>query len=231
MTPFEAERGLPEVEDRLQRFQDLTPRRVRRLLLVGSPYDSFLLEEEGRLQDLLHSGFLDSGLRDAPRLNRISSGAEALALLSRLRRRFDLVVATPHLRDLDVLEFARRLKDAGVRVPVVVLAFDARELAELRARGDLSAIERLYVWQGDFRLLLAIVNSLEDRWNVRADTERVGVSSILLIEDSVRYYSSFLPLFYEELLAQSARVIREGTNLTNRLMRMRARPKVLHCTS
>ncbi|MCI0587049.1 MAG: histidine kinase [Planctomycetes bacterium] len=231
MTPFEAERGLPEVEDRLQRFQDLTPRRVRRLLLVGSPYDSFLLEEEGRLQDLLHSGFLDSGLRDAPRLNRISSGSEALALLSRLRRRFDLVVATPHLRDLEVLEFARRLKEAGVRVPVVVLAFDARELAELRARGDLSAIERLYVWQGDYRLLLAIVNSLEDRWNVRADTERVGVSSILLIEDSVRYYSSFLPRLYAELVRQSRRVITEGTNPGNQLMRLRARPKVLHCRS
>ncbi|HET6202530.1 MAG TPA: PEP/pyruvate-binding domain-containing protein [Planctomycetota bacterium] len=231
MSPLEPERAVPEVEDRLQRFEDLMPRRVRRLLLVGSPYDSFLLEEEGRLQDLLHSGFPDPGLRDAPRLTRISSGDEALTLLSHQRRRFDLVVATPHLRDLHVLEFARRVKGAGLTVPVVVLAFDARELADLRARGDLSAVERLYVWQGDFRILLAIVNSLEDRWNVRADTARVGVSSILLIEDSVRYYSSFLPRLYAELLRQSERVIAEGTSPWNKLMRLRARPKVLHCAS
>jgi CheY-like chemotaxis protein len=221
----------PGYEDRLQRFQKLMPRRVRRLLLVASRYDAFLLAEDGQLDDLALHELFDPSLRDRSWLTRIADGHDALAALQRRPRYFDLVVATMHIRNMDVLEFARRVKAIRPRLPVVVLAFDARELAVIRAREDLGAIERLYVWQGDFRILLAIVKSLEDRWNVAADTERVGVSSIILIEDSVRYYSSFLPVIYSELLKQSQRVIAAGMNLTNKVMRMRARPKILHCTS
>jgi len=220
----------PEYEDRLQRFQNLMARRVERLLLVGSRYDSFLLAEDGPIDELL-SESAGPGVRERPWLTRLADGGAALAALANRRHRFDLVIVTLHIRDLDVLEFVRRAKQARPRVPIVVLAFDSLELAAIRARGDLRDVERLFVWQGDFRILLGIVKSIEDRWNVARDTRRVGVSSIILIEDSVRYYSAFLPLLYEELLQQSRRVIAEGMNLTNKVMRLRARPKVLHCLS
>jgi hypothetical protein len=223
--------GKPAFEDRLSRFHNLMSRRVRRILLVGSAYDSFLLEEEGKLQDLFLADFLDASLGSRPRITRMGSGREALAALSSGKVRYDLVLATLHLRDHHVVDFARKVREAGIEIPVSILAFDARELAEVRSRGDLSSVDRLYAWQGDHRLLLAIVKSLEDRWNVAADTSRVGVSSILLIEDSVRYTSSFLPRLYVELLKQTERVIAEGMNPSNKLMRMRARPKILHCTS
>ena len=116
-------------------------------------------------------------------------------------------------------------------MPVVLLAWDTRELADFQARKDTSAIERTFLWQGDARMLVSIVKSVEDWRNAEHDAGAVGVQVIILVEDNVRYYSSFLPVMYTELLHHSQRVIAEGLNLSQKILRMRARPKILLCTT
>ncbi len=143
----------------------------------------------------------------------------------------NLIITTPHLADMDAAELARRVKAEGLDAPVVLLAWDTRELADFHARHDTSDIERTFLWQGDARILVGIVKSVEDRRNALHDTREVGVQVILLVEDNVRYYSSFLPVMYTELLHHSQRVIKEGLNISQQILRMRARPKILLCTT
>ncbi len=211
-------------------FQDLMRHRVMDILLVSTPYDSFILEEAGELQERLLGEFRNLDLHYAPGLTGVSTGGEAIEL-ARQQRRFNLIVTTPRVGDMNAAELARRVADAGLDVPVVLLAWDTRELTEFAAHADTSGLERIFLWQGDARILVAIVKSVEDRRNVEHDTRTVGVQVIILVEDNVRYYSSFLPLMYTELLHHSQRVIAEGLNLSQKILRMRARPKVLLCAT
>ncbi|MFG0319045.1 MAG: PEP/pyruvate-binding domain-containing protein, partial [Planctomycetota bacterium JB042] len=217
-------------DDPLQQFRELMPWRVRRMLLVGSRYDFFLLWEDGQLGQHVLSEWLYVHLSSTSWITPVASGDEAVERIE--EQSFDLAVVTAHVRDADPVELLGRLRTAAPGTPVVPLAFDDRELARFQAAADASRpSERPFLWQGDFRLLLCIVQSIEDRLNVGPDTESVGVSVLLLVEDSVHYASSFLPMLYEELNAQSQRVIAEGTNLHHKVMRLRARPKILHCTT
>jgi CheY-like chemotaxis protein len=211
-------------------FQDLMRHRVMDVLLVSTPYDSFILEEAGELQERLLGEFRNLDLHYAPGLTSVSTGGEALEHC-RKHRRFNLIVTTPHVGDMNAAELARRVREDGLDVPVVLLAWDTRELTEFMGRADTSGLERIFLWQGDARILVAIVKSVEDRRNVEHDSRAVGVQVIILVEDSVRYYSSFLPVMYTELLHHSQRVIAEGLNLSQKILRMRARPKVLLCTT
>jgi CheY-like chemotaxis protein len=204
--------------------------RIMDILLVSTPYDTFILEEAGELAERMLGEFRNLDLHYAPALTGVTSGAEALRL-AREQRRINLIITTPHLPDMDAAELARQVTEEGLDIPVVLLAWDTRELREFEARTDTSAIERTFLWQGDARILVAIVKSVEDRRNVDHDTRAVGVQLILLIEDNVRYYSSFLPVIYTELLQHSRRVVKEGLNLSQQILRMRARPKILLCTT
>jgi CheY-like chemotaxis protein len=213
---------------RFQDFHDLMRHRVMEILLVASPYDSFILEEAGQLSERVLGEFRNLDLHYGPGLTGVSTGAEALEL-ARGQRRFDLIITAPRLADMTGPELALRVREAGLDVPVILLAFDAQELKDIVARGELSGVERAFLWQGDARILLAMVKCVEDRRNVDHDTRAVGVQVIILIEDNVRYYSSFLPTIYAELLHHSQRLIAEGVNLAQKIMRMRARPKILLC--
>ncbi len=204
--------------------------RIRDVLLVSSLYDSYLFEEDGRLYELIRNEYQGLNLSHSPELTRVSSGAEAISL-AKEEKRFDLIITTLHIEDMHSLQFAKAAKNAGLTVPIILLAFDNRELAELLAHHDTSVFDRIFIWQGDFRLVIAIIKHLEDRMNVDHDTKLVGVQSIILIEDNIRFYSSFLPLIYTEILKQSQRLISEGINLSHRFLRMRARPKILLCTN
>jgi len=225
----EGVRPSPRFDDPLQQFRELMPWRVRRLLLVGSRYDFFLLWEDGQLGQHVLSEWLHVHLSSTSWITLVSSGSEALERLA--EKEYDLAVVTPHLRDTDPIELAHKLRSASPDMPIVPLAFDDRELARVEASEGVDQFERPFLWQGDFRLLLGIVQAIEDRRNVVPDTDSVGVSVILLIEDSVHYASSFLPMLYEELNTQSQRVVSEGTNLHHKVMRLRARPKILHATT
>jgi CheY-like chemotaxis protein len=204
--------------------------RIMDILLVSTPYDTFILEEAGELSERILGEFRNLDLHYAPGLTGVSSGAEAIDL-ARRHRRFNLIITTPRVGDMSAAELAREVKRNGLDVPVVLLAWDSRELKELTARGELADIEQVFLWQGDARILVAIVKYVEDRRNAAHDAGVLGVQVILLVEDNVRYYSSFLPVIYTELLHHSQRVISEGLNLSQKILRMRARPKIILCTS
>ena len=204
--------------------------RIMDILLVASPYDSFLLEEAGELSERVLGEFRNLDLHYGPGLTAVSTGEEALAL-ARAGQRFELIITALQLGDMNGAELAQRVRAAGLAVPVVLLAFDNRELSDFAARHDLAGVERVFLWQGDARILVGIVKSIEDTRNAAHDTQALGVQVILLIEDNVRYYSSFLPAIYAELLHHSQGLISEGANLSEKILRMRARPKILLCQS
>ena len=223
----EAEEAKPP-RRREGRFQYLMSEHVQDILLVTSLYDSFILAEDGNLGELVLTEFLDLNLRHTPELTHVSTGAEALALASGSRR-YDLIISSLNLGDMNVLQLAEHVRAAGIDVPVVLLAYDARELGDFTAANDVSGLERIFLWQGDVKILLAIVKYVEDRRNLAHDTGEAGVPAIVLVEDSVRYYSSFLPVIYSELMYHAHNLMPEGLNRAHKLMRIRARPKILLC--
>lgn len=214
----------------LQDFHQLMRHRIMDILLVASPYDSFVLEEAGQIGERVVGEFRNLDLHYGPGLTTVSTGGEALDLV-REPSRFNLIISGLALGDMNGAELARRVKALGLEIPVVLLAFDAREVKLFAQHHDLSAVEKVFVWQGDARILLAIVKYVEDRRNAVHDTQAMGVQVILVIEDNVRYYSSFLPVIYAELLHHSRRLVSEAVNVSDKIMRMRARPKILLCST
>ncbi len=215
---------------RFQGFQNLMRFRIRDVLLVSSLYDLYVFEEDGRLYELIRDQYQHLNLSHAPELTRVSNGEEAIALAQQ-ERRFDLIITTLHIEDMSLTRFAKRVKESGIDIPVVLLAFDNRELSDLITHGGVEDFDQIFIWHGDFRLLLAIIKHLEDKLNLEHDTNLVGVQSILVIEDDVRFYSSTLPVMYVEVMKQAQRLISEGINLSHRQLRARARPKLILCTS
>lgn len=215
---------------RVKTFQKLMRFKVRDILLVSSMYDNYLFEEDGRLYELIRQEAQVLNLSHAPEITHVTSAAEAMELASGPNP-FDLIITTLHIEDMHVIKFAQMVRAAGIKTPIVLLAYDNRERKELVTMYDTSVFDRIFIWQGDYRLIIAIIKDVEDRRNVENDTLTVGVQSILLVEDDVRFYSSYLPILYTEVLHHSQQLISEGVNLTHRLLRMRARPKILLCTS
>ncbi len=222
----QASNSVIDAERQFEGFESLIPFRVQDVLLVSSLYDSFILREDGRLSELLIGESLELDLQQAPGITHVSNGAEALEL-ARSQPRFNLIVANLHVGDMDAGQLAREVRSSGLDVPVVVLAYDYTEVKNFVSRYPAHGIERIFLWQGNARILAAIVKYVEDRRNVLRDTASVGVPVILVVEDNIRYYSSFLPVIYTELIAQSRRLIHEGVNVAQKLLRLRARPKIL----
>lgn len=212
---------------RLQTFQNLMQHQIRDVLLVSSLYDLYLFEEDGRLYDLIRNEYQGLNLSHAPEIMRVSSAWEALQLAR--EKNFDLIITTLHVEDMSSISLAKKVKEAGLKVPVVLLNYDNQEYLELSTYHDTSVFDGMFIWQGDFRIIIAMIKHLEDKLNVDRDTRVAGVQSIILIEDNVLYYSKFLPIIYSEILKQSQRLISEGINLSHKYLRMRARPKILLC--
>jgi CheY-like chemotaxis protein len=207
------------------RFQELMRHRVHEILLVSSVYDSFILEEDGQLEEGLIHEYMGLNLGHLPRMTRASGGRKALDLVDEMH--FDLIITTMNLGDMDARIFARRVRESGIEAPVVLLSYDSTEIEKLSAQHGLADFEKVFLWQGDFRILLAIVKYIEDRLNVEEDTKALGVQSVIVLEDNVRYYSSFMPLIYAEVVRQTQNVLSDGFNYAHRIMRLRARPKIL----
>jgi CheY-like chemotaxis protein len=215
---------------RIKHFQKLMRYKVRDILLVASLYDQYLFEEDGRLYELIRQEFQVLNLSHPPEITHVTSAAEAMELLTS-GEHYDLIITTLHIEDMHVVRFAERLRQSGIDLPVILLAYDNRERKELMQHYDTSVFDRIFIWQGDYRLLVAIIKSVEDKLNVEDDVKNIGVQCIILVEDSVTFYSSYLPLLYTEILNQSRRLLSEGVNLTHRFLRMRARPKILLCST
>ena len=215
-----------DAEERFEGFENLMPFRVQNILLVSSLYDSFILREDGRLNELLIDESLELNLRQIPGITHVSSAAEAVEL-AKSNPQFNLIVTNLAVGDTDAADLARRVRAAGLDIPVVVLGYDYREIKNFVARNPVTGIDRVFLWQGTARILIAIVKYVEDKRNVLHDTRAMGVPVLLVVEDNIRYYSSFLPVIYTELIKQSRRVIQEGINVAHKLVRMQARPKIL----
>ena len=210
---------------RFQHFQGLMRHRIRDILLVSSLYDFFIFEEDGRVYELIRDRYQGLNLTHTPEITQVSSGGEAEQMLQ--DNRFDLVIITLHIEDMSPASLAKRIKQIHTQMPVVMLAFDNKELTDMLLHHETAYFDDIFIWQGDYHLILAIIKTLEDRLNVMEDTDKIGVQSILVIEDNILYYSSLLPMIYIEVMKHSQRLIEEGVNLSHRRLRMRARPKIL----
>jgi hypothetical protein len=215
-------------EHRITPLHALMPNRVTRILLVSSMYDSFTFSEEGGLGELLFAEYLELNLRFAPQIEHVSSADEAL---NQLRNgHFDLVIAMRRVGEQDIRQFSMNVHELTPELPVILLAFNTREL-ELIDVKSLLHVDRIFVWQGDHRLFVAIIKYIEDRLNVDHDISIAGVYTIILVEDSPRFYSRYLPMLYSELVRQTQNLMADTANTMQRLIRMRARPKILLATT
>lgn len=215
---------------RIKKFQKLMRYKIREILLVSSIYDNYLFEEDGRLYELIREEYKSLNLSFAPELIHCTTGEEALELLNN-ENTFDLIITTLHIEDMHVVKFAQMVKQSGYNLPIILLAYDNRERKELTTNYDTSIFEKIFIWNGDYRLLIAIVKYVEDRVNVENDTKNIGVQSIIVVEDNIKFYSSYLPIIYAEVFLHSQRLLAEGVNLTHKFLRMRARPKIILCTT
>ncbi|MBD3163225.1 MAG: histidine kinase, partial [Candidatus Eisenbacteria bacterium] len=227
------ERTLPAEEDRFAGMQEMANRvfadlmayRIRDVLLVSSPYDSFTLEEDGLLSESLDVEYHQLNLSAAPRITQVPTGEEALRALE--NHRFDLVISMARLGEMGARGFGSAVKSLFPDLPVVFLAYTPMEAASFKQAGRSLGVDQVFIWRGDVRIFLAIIKYIEDVRNVERDIELAGVRAIVLIENSVRFYSSYLPLLYTELMKQSQSLMADGVNVSERLRRMKARPKVL----
>jgi hypothetical protein len=198
--------------------------RVREILLVSSTYDAFVLEEDGSLADKIFSEYLDLNLQFVPRITRVSSAEDAFFELK--KRTYDLVITMTRLSDSNPVEFGRSVKALYPEKFVVLLTYEAipsELLKKIRAAGS---IDKVFYWHGNNRIFLAIIKFAEDLGNLEADSKQ-GVQVIMVIEDSPWYYSMFLPILYTEIMKQTRYLISHAVNDLHRLLRMRARPKIL----
>lgn len=206
-------------------FQDLMQKRIFNVLLVATPYDAFMMEDDGRVEEQIYNEYTALNLSSPPRVTRVANCEEALLLMR--EKHFDLVIAMPGLDISETFTGAREIKKEHADVPFVVLTPFSREVSRRLQGEDLSCVDYVFSWLGNVDLLLAIVKLLEDRWNAENDILQVGVQAIMLVEDSVRFYSSILPTLYKFLLRQSRTFSTEALNQHEQMMRMRGRPKVI----
>ena len=214
---------------RQDRFPKLMPHRIESILLVSSAYESFILEEDGLLTELISSEYIDLGLSHAPHVTRVASGDEALAAV--LTGEFDLVITMLRVGGTDIFKFGQAVRQLAPNLPIVLLIANELELVRLGERRDDLTVDEIFVWQGDAKLFLAITKIVEDRWNADHDTRVGGVGVIILVEDSLRYRSILLPALYSELVQQTRSVMQDSLNGMQKLLRLRARPKIMVATT
>ncbi len=206
-------------------FQDLMQKRIFNVLLVASPYDAFMMEEDGRIEEQLYFEYVALNLSSPPRITQVADTQEAVAAME--AKHFDLAIMMPGIDLSETFSGARRLKNLRPDMPIVVLTPFSKEVSRRLANEDLSAVDYVFSWLGNVDLLLAIIKLLEDRLNADRDINEVGVQMIMLVEDSVRFYSSVLPTVYKNLLKQSYESSTEALNEHEQMLRMRGRPKVM----
>ncbi len=206
-------------------FHELMPYKVKEILLVSSSYDAFIMEEDGRLAGRIIHEYRGLNLSRPPRLTWVSSAQDALATLK--EHQYDILVTMPRLDDMDIFEFGEKIKRVSPDIPIILLTHTTSPMLREMAPQCRSVFDRIYVWRGNTDLLVALIKNVEDRLNVEKDTKTALVRVILLVEDSPLYASSIIPLLYREVVLQTQRVMEESVNEEHRLLRMRARPKIL----
>lgn len=208
-----------------QILHNLMPFKIREILLVSSLYDAFIIEEEGLISEMVVGDYQDLLLSSPPRVTRVSSGEKAFEKIR--SKRYDLVITMSKNIGMDPFMFGRKIKNLSPGIPVIILATDSADLHSCQDRIHEEGIDKAFFWYGDTRLFLTIIKYVEDKINVTHDTATGDVRVIIVLEDSIRYYSMFLPIIYTEVVKQIQRAISEDLNEMQRLLRRRARPKIL----
>lgn len=206
-------------------FVNLMARRVFNVLLVANPYDAFMLEDDGRIDEKLFDEYTRLGLRYPPRFTQVSTREEATEVLGKMR--FELVICMPGTDNSDAFDIGRAIKEAFPDTPIVVLTPFSHGITRYMERQDLSIFEYVFCWLGNTELLLSIIKLMEDKMNLEHDIREGGVQMILLVEDSIRFYSSVLPNLYKYVLKQSRSFATEALNAHQATLRMRGRPKIV----
>lgn len=206
-------------------FANLMTRRIFNVLLIANPYDAFMLEDDGRIDEKIFNEYTSLSLRYPPRFTQATTCEEALALLNSMT--FDLIICMPGTGDNDSFDVARNIKVQYAHIPMVILTPFSHGITQRIANEDLSPFEYIFCWLGNTDLLLSIIKLIEDKMNLEHDVNEVGVQLILLVEDSIRFYSSTLPNLYKFVLKQSQEFSTEALNAHQRTLRMRGRPKIV----
>ena len=206
-------------------FIDLIKRRIYNVLIVANPYDAFMLEDDGRIDEKIYGEYVELGLRYPPTFKQVSTVEEAEEVLNTTN--IDLVICMPGNADNDAFTVAHAVKDRFPNMPCVVLTPFSHGITKRMQNEDLSIFDYVFCWLGNTNLILSIIKLIEDKMNVEHDIEEAGVQMILLVEDSIRFYSSILPNLYSYILAQSKRISTEALNRHAATLRMRGRPKVV----
>lgn len=206
-------------------FQNLMQRRIYNVLLIASPYDAFMMEEDGRIEEQLYFEYTSLNLSSPPRVAQASSYEDAYEQLT--TKSFDLIIAMPGNDIGQTFREAKTIKQLHPDIPFIVLTPFSREVSRRLANEDFSGVDYVFSWLGNVDLLLAIIKLMEDKMNSDNDILEVGIQTILLVEDSIRFYSSVLPHLYKFLLKQSLVFSTEALNEHEQMLRMRGRPKVI----
>ena len=207
----------------------LMARRIKRILLVCNNYDSYSLEEDGHIEAQIAQDYAELNLSNPPDIVRVSTTVEALEL-AKSDMSFDLVITMYNVGEINVFDFSKQMKEIAPDTPIVLLATFSREIYNRMQDRANSAIDWFFCWNNSTDLMIAIIKLLEDRMNAEHDILEEGVRAILLIEDSVRYYSTYLPVLYKLVLQQNSEAIRDTLNEKQQTLRKRSRPKILMAT-
>ncbi len=206
-------------------FANLMTRRIFNVLLIANPYDAFMLEDDGRIDEKIFMEYTSLSLRYPPRFTQVTTHDEALAQLAAMK--YDLIISMPGTGENEGFDLARDIKNHHPEIPMVILTPFSHGITERIADEDLSSFEYVFCWLGNTDLLVSIIKLIEDKMNLEHDVQEVGVQVILLVEDSIRFYSSTLPNLYKFVLQQSQEFSTEALNAHQRTLRMRGRPKIV----
>lgn len=206
-------------------FMNLMTHRIFNILIVANPYDAFMLEDDGRIDEKIFNEYTELGMRYPPTFTQVSTTEEAAEVLASTS--IDLVICMPGNADNDAFTVARDVKDKFPDIPCVVLTPFSHGITRRMENEDLSIFEYVFCWLGNTNLIMSIIKLIEDKMNIEHDIAEAGVQMILLVEDSIRFYSSLLPTLYSYILTQSQHFSTEALNPHSAMLRMRGRPKVV----
>ncbi|MGB3209519.1 MAG: PEP/pyruvate-binding domain-containing protein [Desulforhopalus sp.] len=218
---------IPDFDPHFKIFHDLMPFKVQEILLISSPYDAFIMEEDGSIATRLINEYHGLNLSKPPKITRVSSAVEALNLVS--RKKFEMVITMPYLGVMDAFELGTAIKKIQPDLPVILVSHNMQSTFQEKAESH--GVDKIFLWCCEADLLLAIIKNVEDHRNVDGDVEQAMVRVIIYVEDSPLYRSFFLPLIYGEVVRQTQSVLDESLNERHRLLRMKARPRILMATN
>jgi len=209
-------------------FQDLMLHRVHEILLIASPYDAYILEQDGKLTEQILSEYIGMNLSYAPRVWNATSAKSSVDMLE--KRNFDLIIIMMRIPDMNAIQLGGEIKSKYPKKPIILLAFDESEIKRITNKQK-KYFDEIFIWSGDSNVFPAIIKLIEDKKNIIRDVRKADVRVIILIEDTPKYYSSLLPAMYKEIIYHTKHLIDQSLNNTQKLLHMRARPKILLATN